>query len=197
NNGNLAPGTSFIDPFGGGTSYNFDGVVIVPMPGSSHKYYIFSTAMLLVQISNTIFFENTWTGKLYATIVDMELGNGLGGVDVNYHGVEVGNMMAGNLHAVVGENCDYWLIGFGSNGVYKAFNITEEGLNPEPVVSTLTPPLSSFVAELNVSPDRRKIAMACDNEVQVADFDPATGLVSNDQLIGTQLTRYLAFSPNS
>ncbi len=195
-NGNLEPGTFYIEPVFGMSSYNFDGVVIMPMPGSSHKYYIFSSPMVYVQNSIGLY-ENSWTGKLHATVVDMELNNGLGGVDPEYRGVVVANTMAGNLHAVVGENCDFWLVGFGAEGVYKAFNVTAEGFNPDPVVSTLTPPLIPFVSEINVSPDRRKLAMACEEEVQVCDFDPATGIVSNDVLIGTQTTRYIAFSPNS
>lgn len=196
NNGNMAPGTFYIEPVFGMSSYTFDGVVIMPMPGSSHKYYVFSSPMVWTPIGNTMY-ENTWTGRLYATVVDMELNNGLGGIDPGYRGVEIANTMAGNLHAVVGENCDFWLLGFGADGTYRAFNITEEGFNPDPVVSTLTPPLSPFVSEVNMSPDRRKIAMACGEEVQVADFDPATGICSNDVLIGSQDTRYVAFSPNS
>src|SRR5690606_6313404 len=47
-NGNMTPNTFYVDPVFGRSSFNFDGVVIMPMPGSSHKYYVFSTPFLYV-----------------------------------------------------------------------------------------------------------------------------------------------------
>lgn len=196
NNGSMVPNTFYIEPTFGSSSYNFDGVVIIPMPGSSHKYYIFSVPSLLTENSFGIY-TDTWDGKLFGSIVDMELNSGLGGVDPEFRGVQIADELAGNLHSVTGENCNTWLLGFGSNGSYKAFNITSDGVNTEPVVSTLTPPLSQQVSEFTLSPDRRKAAMAYNIEVQVSDFDPATGQFSNDILIGGQETRYVAFAPNS
>jgi gliding motility-associated-like protein len=196
NNGNMAPNTFYLDPVFGSSSYNFDGVVIIPMPGSSHKYYIFCSPFLYTENSIGLY-SDTWTGTLYGTVVDMEQNNGLGGVDTNYRGIALADSMAGNLQAVVGEHCDFWLLGFGSNGSYKAFNITEEGFNPVPVVSTLTPPLNPYVNELNVSPNRLKAAMAATSEVQLTDFDPATGGYANEILFGGQQSGYVAFSPNS
>ena len=196
NNGNMAPNTYFIEPAFGMSSYSFDGVVIVPMPGSSHKYYLFSCPMIWVQNSIGLY-DNQWQGKLYCTIVDIERNNGLGAVDPLHKGEMVAEDLAGNLHAVIGEDCNYWLLAFGSNGSYKAFNITAEGMNTTPVVSTLTPPLSPFVSELNISPNRQRAAMALGAAVQVSDFDPATGLFSNDISIGAQQCNHATFSPNS
>lgn len=196
NDGNMAPNTYFIEPAFGMSSYSFDGVIIIPMPGSSHKYYIFSSPMIWVQ--NTIgLYSNQWQGKLYCTVVDMESNNGLGAVDPEHKGEVVAEELAGNLHAVIGEDCNYWLLAFGSNGSYKAFNITAEGMNTTPVVSTLTPPLNPFVSELNISPNRQRAAMALNAEVQISDFDPATGQFSNDISIGAQDCNHAAFSPNS
>ncbi len=194
-NGNMAPNTSYLDPVFGSSSYNFDGVVIVPVPGSSHKYYIFACPFLWTQ--NGPGYTGTWTGHLFSTIVDMELNNGLGDVDINHRGLLLADSMAGNLHAVVGEDCNFWLLGYGANGSYKAFNITSEGADPVPIVSTLTPPLSPYLNEFTLSPDRRKAAMAYGSEVQITDFDPVTGLFSNDVLIGGQQSYYVAFSSNS
>lgn len=195
NNGNLPPNTYFIEPTFGISSYTFDGVVITPMPGSSHKYYIFSVPFIFDYTLGLN--PGQWQGKLYCSVVDMELNNGLGGVEPGYRGRMIAEEMAGNLHAVTGEDCNYWLLGFGSGGSYEAFNITAEGVDTIPVISTLTPPLSPFVSELNVSPDRRKAAMALSDQVQVSDFDPATGQFSNDIAIGAQECNYVAFSPNS
>lgn len=196
NNGNLAAGTCFIEPVFGLSSYNFDGVVIMPLPGSSHKYYVFSVP-LIWNINSINMYENVWQGKLYASIVDMEANNGLGAVDSNFRGKVISEEMAGNLHAVLGEDCNYWLLGFGSTGIYKAFNITSGGIDTVAVTSTLTLPLNPYVSELTLSPDRKKMAMALSNEVQVADFDPVTGSFTNDFSIAAQDCRYAAFAPNS
>lgn len=195
NNGNLLPNTYFIDPYTAHSAFNRDGVVIVPMPGSSHKYYIFSSPLLWnPPFTSPIFF---WEGRIYCTVVDMELNNGLGAVVANQRGRIIANAMAGNLHAVVGENCNYWLLAYSAAGSYHAYNITDSGIDTIPVISTLSPLLSNFVGELNVTPDRKKLAMAAESEVQVSDFDPATGTVSNDMLYGAQGCRFVCFSPNS
>lgn len=208
NNDNMAFGTSYIHPIFDISAPNVDGVVILPMPGSSHKYYIFSIPWIY---DTNIYGHNpipSWQGKLFATIVDMEANNGLGAVDTGYRGVLINDAMNNNLQGVVGDNCDYWLLGYGSegDGRYKAFHITaEQGINAEPVVSILPVPLSyayfagwGVTFELNISPDRRKTAMAvAGSEVQVADFDPATGQLSNSFLIGAQDCKFVTFSPNS
>jgi gliding motility-associated-like protein len=195
NNGNMLPNTYFIDPYSGGSAFNRDGVVIVPMPGSSHKYYIFTSPLLWnPPFIYPIFF---WEGRIYATVVDMELNNGLGGVVAGQRGRVIAENMSGNLHAVIGEDCNYWLLAYNAGGSYHAYNITDKGVDTIPVVSTLSPLLSSFVGELNVSPDRKKLAMAAESEVQVCNFNAATGSVSNDILYGAQGSRFVCFSPNS
>src|SRR5690606_4920292 len=195
NNNNLAPNSFYIDPTFSISSYNFDGVVIMPLPGSSHKYLLFASPFLWT--ANGLGYMQVWTGQLFCTVIDMELNNGLGAVDSNHRGELFAESMAGNLHAVVGNDCNYWLLGYSSTGSYRAYEVTEEGPNPTPVVSTLSPPTSPNLSELNLSPDRRKVAMAMGNEIQVCDFDPATGIFSNDVLLGGQESRYVAFSPNS
>jgi gliding motility-associated-like protein len=196
NNANLASNTYFIEPVFGISSFTFDGVVIMPMPGSSHKYYIFSSPLLWT-VNSIGLYSGIWQGKLYCTVVDMELNNNLGGIVAGQRGRIIAEGMAGNLHAVTGEDCNYWLVGFGSGGDYKAFNITAAGIDTIPVLSTLTPPLSPTVSELNLSPNRLRSGMALTDEVQICDFDPATGQFSNDISIGAQNCKYLSFSPNS
>jgi len=196
NNGNMAPNTWFIDPAFGQSAFNRDGVVIIPMPGSSHKYYVFSSPFLYNAPFTTPIF--LWEGRIYCTVVDMELDNGLGDIVPGQRGVIIADAMAGNMHAVIGEDCNYWLLAYHSSGSYHAYNISANGIDTaNPVISTLSPLLSPYIAELNVSPDRRRVAMAAEDEVQVSDFDPLTGMLSNDVLYGAQGTRFVAFSPNS
>lgn len=194
NNGNMAPNTYYVEPVFGASTFNRDGVLIIPVPGSSHKYYIFSSPYLYLSTFPLI---QQWEGRIYCTVVDMEMANGLGAVDPAFRGIKIAEAEAGNLHAVTGEDCNYWLLAYHSSGSYHAFNITATGIDTIPVVSTLSPLLSPNIFELNVSPNRRKVALAAGNEVQVCDFDPATGIFSNDQFIGGQQSRFVAFSPNS
>lgn len=194
NNGNMAPNTYYVEPIFGASTFNRDGVLIMPVPGSSHKYYIFSSPYLYLSTFPLI---QQWEGRIYCTVVDMELANGLGAVDPAFRGVKIAESEAGNLHAVTGEDCNYWLLSYHSSGSYHAFNVTAAGIDTIPVVSTLSPLLSPNVFELNVSPNRRKVALAAGNEIQVCDFDPATGIFSNDQFIGGQQSRFVAFSPNN
>lgn len=204
NNSNLAPNTCFIEPLFGHSSYSFDGTVIIPMPGNSHKYYIFSAPCLWVKTitnlpngSSYYVYLSTFTGKLYCTIVDMEKNGGLGAVENDFRGVVISNSMAGNLEAINGTDCNEWLLGFGSDGHYKAFKITNTGLDTTPVTSTLPPPLNSTVGELLISPNLQKAAMCNGSEVQLSDFDPNSGQFSNAISIGAQECRTIAFSPNS
>lgn len=196
NNGNMAPNTYYIDPLINQSSYSFDGVVIMHVPGSYHKYYVFAVPYLLTQGPNGLYGDQ-WQGQLFCTVVDMELNNGLGAVDTGFRGVIVANEMAGNLQAVTGEDCNYWLVGFGSDGTYKAFNITADSIHTTPVVSALAPPLSPYVQDFNMSPNRQKVAMSASEEILLSDFDAATGTFSNEIPIGGQSSRFAAFSPNS
>lgn len=199
NNGNLAPNTCFIEPLFGHSSYSFDGTVIIPMPGSSHKYYIFSSPQIFHKesLGSGYVWIGHFLGSLFCTVVDMEKNNGMGAVEANFRGVAIADSMAGNLEAVVGTDCNEWLLGFGSDGHYKAFKITASGIDTTPVLSTLPPPLNPTVGELLISPNRQKAAMSNGSEVQLSDFDPATGQFSNAISIGAQECRTLAFSPNN
>lgn len=192
-----SPNYIYDGAFGISSGYNFDGVAIIPMPGSSSKYYIFSisdSVQLWGQwFANTLATEK----KLYCSIVDMELNNGLGAVDTPHKAIVIADSMAGNLHAVTGEDCNYWLVGYGSDGAYRSFNITFAGIDTQPVISTVTLPLSPFTYEMNISPDRSKLVQAFGDEALLCDFDPATGIVSNAALVGTQDCVGGSFSPNS
>ena len=199
NNGNLTPNTCFIEPIFGLSSHTFDGTVIIPMPGSSHKYYIFCSPQIFQKqsLGSGYVWVGQFLGKLFCTVVDMEGNNGLGVVDENFRGVTVANSMAGNLEAITGTDCNEWLLGFGSNGRYKAFKITNAGIDTTPAISILPPPLNATVGELLISPNQQKAVMANGSEVQLSDFNPITGQFSNAISIGAQECRTIAFSPNS
>ncbi len=185
----------FISPTWG-LPLTLDGVVIIPVPGSTHKYYLFVAPFVYNNDSPT-WESSEYYGRLFYTIIDMELNNGLGDIDVS-QGINIlDTAMAGNLHAVAGEDCNIWLIGLGYDANMKAFNINSAGIDPEPVVSVMASPLSPYVQELTASPDRQRVAYSASEEVVLMDFDPQTGLFSNQIFIGGQVSDYMSFSPNS
>lgn len=185
------------------SSMSFDGVVIVPMPGHASKYYIFCIMDTLMEDNfyGGYFAPGAWEGKLRYTVVDMDKNGGLGSVDTAHRGLVLADSMSGNLQVTTGEDCNYWLVGNFMMGGFRSFNITAAGIDTNAVVSVVTPPLQPYCYELNISPDRRKLAEAFDAEVELCHFDPATGIVSdyvpNPILIGAQSAYSTAFSPDN
>lgn len=208
NNGSLAPNTAFVLPSLNLSSLNFDGVVIIPFPGSSHKYYIFSSAnpwrLTYDQSGNLQGAVEEWDGMVRYSVVDMRLNGGLGGVDSTLRGRVLADSITGNLHAVPGAHCNYWLLSYGAYGDYMAFEITTEGVQTDPVVSTLAQqPRGAYIQELNVSPNGR-IAVQNFNygnawlgQTQVSHFNPATGVFSNPVSLFNQVGWHSAFSPDN
>ncbi len=171
------------------TYESWDGVAIVPMPDSLHKYYLFS-----VQRKHTIlpdgsiyFFHNT----LFYSIVNMKLNNGWGDVEPG-GSIEIDSMIKDGIHAVPGENCDFWLLTHKAyTNEFVAYNINSGGIDiKNPVISAIgtVPPGApdNYIGDLVVAPNRNKLVQ-CYNDrgpgivdyAEVHDFNPATGIVYN------------------
>ncbi len=177
--------------------------VIVPIPDNrGNRYYVFS---LETNVNSG--------GRLYYSIVDMDLDNGLGNVVSGHAAIRLDSpsVFTEKMTAVAGENCDVWLmVRSHSVNEYKAFNIRDTGLNPAPVVSTVGTFTNLGAYRLGVikfSPDRLKMAAACSGNppfafaggTELYDFDPATGQLSGAvaiTTISTNLSYGLEFSPN-
>lgn len=151
------------------------GVISVPLPGSPMKHLLFTVDAL-----ETGFFS----GLRYST-VDMGLLNGVGAIPPTQKNIPLAPVSSEMLTAVQHDNGeDYWLLShqaFSPN--FKAFQITSSGVNSNPVVSAIGPNLDLPTGYMKVSPNRRKIAMSYNRQagraLAIADFDPATGIVSN------------------
>ncbi len=177
-----------------GTASTTQGALIVPIPDSSSKFYIFS----LTAIEN----GSAW-GRLYYSIVDMSLNNGLGAVVAGRKEILVDTGLQENMTAVAGKDCNIWLLTISKQGILKAFSINQDGINTVPVQSPLIPG-SGVAAEpkpgsMCVSPNRSKLAIA-DIGLTLYDFNPATGTASNPlSLSSSNNPVYYAtcFSPGS
>lgn len=180
----------------GGVSNNFtthQGACIVPVIGTTNQYYIFSLNFIGL------------TPSLFYSVVDMSLNGGLGDVVVGQKAILLNsNSLSEGMIAIPGDNCDIWLLLHRfPEAEFIAYHITSAGIDPNPVVSAtgLNAQRQSMIA---VSSDRRLVAMANTRiavlpnpGVQLGQFDPATGIVSNAFRIDSNYTYGICFSPDN
>lgn len=170
------------------------GAAIVPVIGNPNQYYVFSK-------------ENDWfgtTGQLVYCIVDMSLNGGTGDVISSTLRTPLADGLTDKMTVVAGNNCDIWLLVHSREYTeVRAYDITSTGIS-SPVISTIgtfTGTSAYRGGVLKVSPNRTKIV--CANEapssgIELYDFNPTTGVVSNCQVLNTGGHAYGAeFSPDN
>ncbi len=164
------------------------GALIIPIPDTLGKYYVFS-------ISSWEYGENT--GRFYYSVVDMSLNGGLGDVVPDRKGILIDSGLTEKLDATLGDRCNIWLLVQSSGtAAFKAYEITENGINLSPVISS-----NSFFpgvfGVMKISPNRRKLAVT--GGLQLFDFDPLTGVVSNGVMLENYSSGYygVCFSPDN
>lgn len=171
--------------------------LIVPMPGDSLRYYIFTTDSKERGLN---------TGLSYS-IVDMARDGGLG--DVMLANARLLAPVTEKVTAIARPDGDgYWILTHGwRNNNFYAFALTEDGLG-ESVVSSVgmihqPPSDDNSVGYLKASPDGRRIACAIRDmmTVEIFDFDPNTGRVSAPISIQSPINGCqsygIAFSPDN
>jgi len=175
-----------------GHSSSTQSATIVPKPGSSNLFYVF-----------TLDYEVHPNGFRYS-IVDINLDGGLGAVTSDKN-VLIYTPSDEKLSIVKHKNgVDFWVVthGWNSNTFYS-YLLSSSGLSASPVPSNV----GLFVGGLaenvwgymKISPDGSKLAIchALQN-FELLDFDNATGLVSNPLVLRTGDGMYsVEFSPNS
>ncbi len=186
-NGNLMPNGSNLTGFTynniTATSSSAQGTVIVPLPDSPNLYYIFSMTESEL---------NSNSGRLYYSVVDMRLNNGLGDIFPGQKGILLDSNCTESVTAVPGDHCNIWLLAIARRSYpfsLKAFNIDNQGINPVPILSAI-PGLSE--STITLSPDRRKIFL----NAGVFSFNPASGLVG-ELLFKPEATGTGCFAPDN
>lgn len=177
-----------IDTWGGSTT---QGACIIPVIGAPGKYYIFCLNQL------------GFTPSLFYSIVDMSLNSGAGDVEIANKAIQLNtNSMSEGMIAIPGDNCDIWLLLHKyPEAEFISYHITSAGIDTVPVVSP-TGPAAQWIGSIAVSPNRQMIAMAngypsSSKGIQVAQFNPATGVVSNSMVINSLRAYGVAFSPDN
>lgn len=193
--------TDITYPDFGPTSSTAQGSLIVPVPDQPQRYYIFSLTSIELGSNR---------GRLYYSIVDMSLAGGQGDVIAAGKGTLIDSLNTEHLTGVVGERCNLWILTLSMSNAttehIKAFEITSAGVQTVPVVSTFTIPFSpgSSFGQMDVSPDRRKLALSraipfasIGGALELFDFDPATGIASNQRALNDAGFYSVCFSPDN
>lgn len=195
-NGNLMPNGSNLTLMHGATSSASQGALIVPSLENAPQYYIFSL---------TAHEEGDSMGRLYYSLVDMELNGGLGDIVPNQKGILLDSNLLERMTAIVGDRCNIWLL-TQTASEFKAFEIAASGINTIPVLSEVLGGMAtSFTGSIVASPNRKKVAVAqCNifglgiNGAAIYDFNPATGSLSNPLQLSPANSGYGAcFSPDN
>ncbi len=188
-NGNDLPGTAVNI-----TSSTSQGTLIVPHPGNSQQYYIFS----LGDINTT-----ADSGRLYYSLIDMSLNDGLGDVVDTSKGVLLTKDLTEHLFALPGFDCNIWLITCSRAGnQFKVYNIGLQGIDTQATVSAGIQGIGQYhgvIGYIDVSPDGRKLAIAQGNLV-LYDFNRRSGQVNHPVILSANAATYaygVCFSPDN
>lgn len=151
--------------------------LIVPKPGSSHLFYLFTTDA----------YQNSLQHGMKYSVVDMCLNNQNGDIIANEKNISLlpnaSEKLAACKHA---NNVDYWIVSFkhGTNSFY-AYKLSSAGISDTVTTNIGTvhqTNLSGALGQLKISPNGNKIAIAAgngNNLIEIFDFDPSTGQLSN------------------
>ncbi len=194
NHGVMMNGTGLL-----GDSSSTHSALIVPKPNDPNIYYIF-----------TVDYQRFPNGLRYSE-VDMTLDAGLGGI-TSIKNVLLHTPTTEKITAIIGKNRnEIWVVSHKwDSDEFMSFKVTGTGVNTTPVISAVgthvgtsfRPELAHTIGAIKISPDGKKLAVARKLlDVQLFDFDDATGVVSNAiTLIDDSVTERvygLEFSPNS
>ncbi len=190
NGTDLMPGvssTGIPDGYVSGTQQ----ALIVPMPGDPDKYYVFSLEQEYLPGGIVL------QGNLWYSVVDMAANGGLGTVSAGQKSVLINMGLTEKMAAAAGTDCNVWVVAMAkSSNEFRAFEVNTGGVQSVPV-SSFAGTLNSSRGTLKVSPNGRRLAAAHTSRgVEVYDFNPATGQVSNAQTVTTGSHYAVVFSPD-
>lgn len=151
------------------------GSLIVPKPDSDHEYYVFALQGITDALP---------LGKLFYSLVDMDLDGGLGDVVSTEKLIQLDMQLGEKMTAIPGTCDNIWVIVVPkSNDEFRAYEVTSCGVNHTPVVSPITPvtPYTFDIGVLKGAHDGSRLVAAVYGgaKFQVYDFDKNTGMVSN------------------
>jgi hypothetical protein len=180
-----------------GDASSTQSAIIVKQPGNINIYYVFTSD------------NDAGPNGICYSIVDMNLSGGLGAITTK--NTQLYTPSCEKLCAVRHcNNVDLWVISHDWNtNTFRAWSVTAAGVGVIQAWSLagITPSgiTQSSYGQLKASSDGRKLA-ACyyglttggANTLQIYDFNPSTGFVTNAQTLATDQGLYgVEFSPNN
>lgn len=163
-------------PNGNGLAGNFSSThsaIIVPKDLTAKLYYIFTV--------DTPWNTTNSNGLQYSE-VDMSLDNGLGDV-TGAKNIPLESPVNEKVTAIKNASEDgYWVVAHRHNtNEFIAYEAKASGVSLTPVVSAVGSQTGFFniAGQIKISPDNSRLAVARGGEVQLFDFDNATGAISN------------------
>lgn len=178
----------------GGTSAT--QTLIVPWPGDCSKYFIFQAS------------DHMQNGDFRYSVVDMCLNNGFGDVVAGSKNIFLHNPTSEKITAVANSNgTDYWIITHElGTANFRVYPVTAAGVGTATVTNIgAVHAANCMIGPMKASPNGQKLVVEntfC-SQVQLFDFNPATGAITNAVTLNTVLPNggngyYGAeFSPNS
>jgi len=179
-----------------GHSSSTQSSIVIPKPGSSHLYYLFTVP------------DCGQAGGLCYSLVDMTLDGGMGDIVVTEKNIsllpDVTEKVTATLHA---NQTDIWVITHErNNNAFAAFLVSTAGINPLPVKSYIGSvhgsSNGSYLGYMKASPDGSRLAVAVHwplSFFELFDFSNSNGIVSNPVKFTNGLSGPygVEFSPNS
>jgi gliding motility-associated-like protein len=199
---NLMPNANPLNPIPSTTTFSAtssssQGALIVPDPGNSNRYYIFSIYSLEQQANR---------GRMYYSVIDMTLNGGLGDVVPTEKGILLATNRTERMSAVRGNACNVWIMTITNDGYAECFSLDASGINTTPVSTNLG--IANYMphaGKIAFSPNREKVAISIHGAVGLqqpgiilADFNATTGTAGNFHNLAIDTAVYgISFSPNS
>jgi hypothetical protein len=165
-----------------GYSGGKQNMVVIPIPNQSNKYYLFHKSSTFDDV--LVIYSN----RLYFTLIDMTLDNGLGGVVEKNSIMLEDTLRAGEMTAIKHTNGEDWWLVLGKDETNQFIKYLISGDTIEgPFFQGIGLPVSdegSASGQIIFSPDGTKFARYNKiDHVYLYDFDRSTGLFSNFQHI--------------
>jgi gliding motility-associated-like protein len=169
--------------------------LFVPHPGNPNLYYLFTTDCA----------EDNYADGFQYTLIDMTLNNGLGGVISKNNPLfaPAAEKIAAVFHA---NGSDVWVVGHElGNNRFRAYLISEDGLNTSPVISATGQVHEGGRGYLKFSPDGKKLAagsfvFGLDDgaELELFSFNDNTGSINSLFTLPDEIKSIygLSFSPD-
>jgi gliding motility-associated-like protein len=166
--------------------------IILPRPGSTNIYYIFTTDV-----------ENMNNYGLQYSVVDISMNGGLGKV-ISKNTLIIQPTSEKVTVVKHSNNTSFWVVTHGVfNNNFYSFLVTSAGINMIPVISSVGSYQNSglkLIGYLKTSFDNQKLASAKNDggELELFDYDNTTGTVSNPILLSSNEEFYgVEFSPDN